>query len=137
MTLIKEDKKKIEKLMQTIGNAIISVLPSDWNHVVIGYFIERPINVSHTQILYRTLHSDDYIDVVKASWDIEKYDDAIIEISDSCKELHSICATSGDDWSTMSFALERDGTFNIDYSYEPINKYNSLFILNWKSKYLV
>ena len=123
MSDIRENKQALNNLMQKIGNAVLPVLENGWEKVVIGYFIEIS-NVTHLQFL------------VKLSWDTERYDNAIINIEDLCKELHTLCKQVNDSWTSFSYILEGDGTYNADYGYDDIESYDSRFIMEWQSKYL-
>ena len=130
-----ENKQALNNLMQKIGNAVLPVLENGWEKVVIGYFIEIS-NVTHLQFFVLNKDEDDYSDLVKLSWDTERYDDAIINIEDLCKELHTLCKQVNDSWTSFSYILEGDGTYNADYGYDDIESYDSRFIMEWQSKYL-
>ena len=84
MSDIRENKQALNNLMQKIGNAVLPVLENGWKKVVIGYFIEIS-NVTHLQFFVLNKEEDDYSDLVKLSWDTERYNDAIINIEDLCK----------------------------------------------------
>ena len=135
MSDIRENKQALNNLMQKIGNAVLPVLENGWEKVVIGYFIEIS-NVTHLQFFVLNKDEDDYSDLVKLSWDTERYDDAIINIEDLCKELHTLCKQVNDSWTSFSYILEGDGTYNVDYGYDDIESYDSRFIMEWQSKYL-
>ena len=135
MSDIRENKQALNNLMQKIGNAVLPVLENGWEKVVIGYFIEIS-NVTHLQFFVLNKDEDDYSDLVKLSWDTERYDDAIINIEDLCKELHTLCKQVNDSWTSFSYILEGDGTYNADYGYDDIESYDSRFIMEWQSKYL-
>ncbi|WKY49025.1 DUF600 family protein [Eubacteriaceae bacterium ES3] len=135
MSNIRENEQELNQLMQRIGNSILPVLDKSWVKAVVGYFIETS-GVTHLQVFALNAGSDDYSDLVKLSWDDDKYDDAIIDIVDLCKELHSLCEAVNDPWTSISYVLESDGSYNADYGYEAINNYDSRFIMNWQSKYL-
>ena len=135
MADIREDKQKLNRLMQKIGNVILPVLDRNWEKVVIGYFIETS-GVTHLQFFVLNAGTDDYSDLVKLSWDNDRYDDAIIDIEDLCKELHSLCEEAKDSWTSISYVLESGGSYNADFGYEEIDNYDSRFIMDWQSKYL-
>ena len=121
--------------MQKIGNAILPVLDRGWEKAAIGYFIEVS-GVTHLQLFVLNVGADDYSDLVKQSWDNDRYDDAIIDVEDLCKELHKLCESVNDSWTSISYILESDGSYNADYGYEIIENYDSRFIMDWQSKYL-
>lgn len=135
MADIRENKQELNRFMQKIGNVILSVLDRSWEKVVVGYFIETS-EVTHLQFFVLNRGADDYSDLIKLSWDDDRYDDAIIDIEDLCKELHSFCEASKDSWTSISYVLESDGAYNADYGYEAIDNYDSRFIMNWQSRYL-
>ena len=136
MNNVRENKQELQAVIQALGNAAASVLPEDWEHVVVGYFIAGENNVSHLQFHTITASSDDYIDLMDESWDYDEFDDAIIEVQQICKKLRSVCSAANDNWTAMTFSMMADGTFNIDYSYDAIRGYDSTFILKWQSQYL-
>ena len=135
MSDIRENKQKLNCLMQKIGNTILPVLDESWEKVVVGYFIEDS-GVTHLQFFVLNTDEDDYSDLVKLSWDTDRYDDAIVDLEDLCKELHTLCEEVNDSWTSLSYVLEGDGSYNADYGYDAIENYDSRFIMDWKSKYL-
>ena len=137
MNDIRENKQELQTIIQALGNAAASILPKNWERVVIGYFIAGESNVSHLQFHTITTSSDDYIDLMDKSWDSNKLDDAVIEVQRNCKKIRTICSAANDSWTAMTFIMMADGTFNIDYVYDVIEDYDSSFILNWQSQYLI
>lgn len=135
MSDIRENKQKLNCLMQKIGNTILPVLDENWEKVVVGYFIEDS-GVTHFQFFVLNTDEDDYSDLVKLSWDTDRYDDAIVALEDLCKELHTLCEEVDDSWTSLSYVLEGDGSYNADYGYDAIENYDSRFIMDWQSKYL-
>lgn len=137
MNDIRENKQELQTIIQALGNAAASILPKNWERVVIGYFIAGESNVSHLQFHTITTSSDDYIDLMDKSWDSNELDDAVIEVQRNCKKIRTICSAANDSWTAMTFIMMADGTFNIDYVYDVIEDYDSSFILNWQSQYLI
>lgn len=137
MNDVRENKQELQAIIQTLGNATASVLPEDWERVVVGYFIAGENNISHLQFHAITTSSDDYIDLMNESWESDEFDDAIIEVQQLCKKIRSICSAANDSWTAMTFSMMADGTFNINYAYDVIEDYDSPFILNWQSQYLI
>lgn len=135
MSDIRENKQELNRLIQKIGNTILPVLDKNWKKVVVGYFIEAS-GVIHLQLFVLNTGDDDYSDLVKRSWDNDQYDDVIIDLEDLCKELNSLCAGVNDSWTSISYVLESDGAYNVDYGYDTIENYDSRFIMDWQSKYL-
>lgn len=136
MNNIREDKQQMQNVIQSIGNTVVTILPATWEKVVIGYFIAGEDQVSHLQLHVMSSDSDDYADLMEESWESDELDDAIIAVQQLCKELRSICTAVNDSWDSMTFSMLADGSFNIDYSYEPIEEYDSKYILKWQSRYL-
>lgn len=136
MNDVRENKQELQATIQALGNVAVSVLPKGWERVVVGYFITGENNVSHLQFHTITTSSDDYIDLMDESWDSDAFDDTIIEVQQLCKKLKSISYVANDNWTAMTFAMMADGTFNIDYTYDVIEDYDSTFILKWQSQYL-
>lgn len=137
MNDVRENKQELQTIIQALGNAAASALPKNWERVVIGYFIAGESNVSHLQFHTITTSSDDYIDLMDESWDSDELDDAVIEVQRNCKKIRTICSAANDSWTAMTFVMMADGTFNIDYVYDVIEDYDSSFVLNWQSQYLI
>lgn len=136
MNTIHEDKQQLQNIIQCMGNSVASILPTAWSKVVIGYFIIGEDQVSHFQLHVATAFSDDYIDLMEESWDSDELDDVILEIQQLCKNMRKICVSANDCWTVMTFCMQTDGSFNIDYGYRPIEEYDSKYILTWQSQYL-
>lgn len=135
MSDIRENKQELNDLIQKIGNTILPVLDENWEKVVVGYFVETS-GVTHLQFFVLNTDTDDYSDLVKLSWDTNRYDTTIVNIEDLCKELRKLCVNVNDSWTCFSYVLEDDGSYNVDYGYDTIDNYNSRFIMDWQSKYL-
>lgn len=135
MSDIRENKQKLNSIMQKIGNTILPVLDENWEKVVVGYFVEGN-GVTHLQFFVLNTEADDYSDLMKLSWDTDLYDDAIVDLEDLCKELRILCEEVNDSWTTFTYVLEGDGSYNADYEYDAIDNYDSRFIMDWQSKYL-
>lgn len=135
MSDIRENKQELNSIMQKIGNAILPVLDENWEKVVVGHFVEEN-GVTHLQFFVLNTDADDYYDLVKLSWDIDRYDDRIVDLEDLCKELRILCEEVNDFWTSFTYVLEGDGSYNADYEYDAIDNYDSRFIMDWQSKYL-
>lgn len=135
MTDIRENKQELNCIMQKIGNTILPVLDENWVKAIVGYFVEGT-GVTHLQFFVLNTDSDDYSDMVKLSWDTDRYDDAIVDLEDLCKELRILCEKVKDSWTSFTYVLEGDGSYNADYEYDEIDNYDSRFIMDWQSKYL-
>ena len=96
MNDIRENKQELQTIIQALGNAAASILPKNWERVVIGYFIAGESNVSHLQFHTITTSSDDYIDLMDKSWDSNELDDAVIEVQRNCKKIRTICSAAND-----------------------------------------
>lgn len=135
MSDIRENKQELNSIMQKIGNTILPVLDENWEKVVVGCFVEDN-GVTHLQFFVLNTDADDYSDLVKLSWDTDLYDDAIVDLEDLCKELRILCEEANDSWTSFTYVLEGDGSYNADYEYDAIDNYDSRFIMDWQSKYL-
>lgn len=135
MSDIRENKQELNSIMQKIGNTILPVLDENWEKVVVGYFVEDN-GVTHLQFFVLNTDADDYSNLVKLSWDTDLYDDAIVDLEDLCKELRILCEVVNDPWTSFTYVLEGDGSYNADYEYDAIDNYDSRFIMDWQSKYL-
>ena len=135
MSDIRENKQELNSIMQKIGNTILPVLDENWEKVVVGYFVEDN-GVTLLQFFVLNTDADDYSDLVKLAWDTDLYDDAIVDLEDLCKELRILCEGANDSWTSFTYVLEGDGSYNADYEYDAIDNYDSRFIMDWQSKYL-
>ena len=81
MNDVRENKQELQATIQALGNVDVSVLPKDWERVVVGYFIAGENNVSHLQFHTITTSSDDYIDLMGESWDSDEFDDCLLYTS--------------------------------------------------------
>jgi hypothetical protein len=136
MTAIRENEKELEKYFQEIGSAAAAVLPKDWVRTVIGYFVEEESEVAYQQFFFLSESSDDYVDVLKEAWNNNDYAETAADIKMICKKIRSTCIKAHDKWSSMTMSIERNGSFNTDFSYEPISNFNNAFALDWQSEYL-
>lgn len=137
MSEIRENKEVLNHLFQELGQAIVPALPLHWERVVAGFFIEAESGITHFQLFFLEGKADDYVDVVKESWDTDRYDDAIVDSEDICRKMHTVCAEAGDDWSSMTFMVEKNGNYHTDFSYEAIDSYDMHYVLVWQSRYLI
>lgn len=135
MLAAKENRNEMNQLIQNIGNAVFSVREPNWEKSVVGYFIESS-GISHLQFFELDADNEDYINLMELSWESDRYDNAIVDIEENCEKLHEFCSMSRDAWTSISFSVESNGAYNIDYGYEPIKTYDSQYILQWQSKYL-
>lgn len=134
MALKSENKKEIESLFQKLGNTIVPVLSNDFEKAVIGYFMDAA-DISHCQFYIKNM-GEDYVDVVKLAWDEDKYDDVILDSQDICKEIYDICKKSNSQWTFMTYTIENDYSFNVDFGYETIEDYDAYYIRDWQAEYL-
>lgn len=135
MSNIRENKELLNKSLNNIGNTMISVLEEEWVKVVVGYFIEAS-DLEYMQFFVLYNGADDYIDITKLSWDMDKYDDGLIKLEEMLKELHELCEKANDSWTSLTYVLEGDGSYKTHFGYDPIENYDGRFIMDWQSKYL-
>ena len=136
MNNIRENDENMKRIINSIANAISSVLPDSWTKVAIGYFFDKEKETNYHQINYYKYTDDELYDLIQEAHYTNEYDDAVFDITDSFEELHDICKKVGDDWDSATFILERDGSFNMDYDYSPVKNYNMEYIRTWQCKYL-
>lgn len=136
MAEIREDKKALQAQLEKIGGTIAGVMPERWVRIVLGYFVEAETQISHLQIWFLQAGDDDYTDLQALAWQEDGYDDAIVDTSDLCDALRSFCAKAGDCWNIMTMTIRRDGSFEVEYSYDAIPDFNARVIRDWQSQYL-
>lgn len=136
MADIRENRQELQRVIQALGSALVPILPAAWKKVVLGYFIAGENDTPHLQLYTITPFSEDYLDLMEASWDADGLDDAIIEAQQQCQRMRRICAAAHDEWTAMTLCLWADGSFHINYDYDRIEDYNAAFLLKWQSQYL-
>ncbi len=136
MSQIRENKAQLQRILQRIGQTIVNAAPKDWTYAVVGWFLEGASEIEHQQVHIWSMQEDDYIDIMEAAWDCDEYDEPLLELGELCADLRKCCAAAGDRWTGMTFCLRRNGSFRVEYSYDPIEVYDAHFIRDWQSQYL-
>lgn len=120
---------------QKLGNIFVRVVDPKWVHIVAGFFVEAESEINHFQLFVLKSDADDYEDITAASWENADYDDAILDAQRICAELYK-CKHGVMRWTSLTFLLERDGSYRIEFGYEPIISYSGQYLLDWQSRYL-
>ena len=134
---IRENKADLQDHFQAIASKALEILPEDWTSAALGYFLVGEDRTEQQQLLVRCSSSKELRDVMKEAWDDFDMQDILIDILEEFRKMHEVCAKAEDDWCEATMLLNRDGSFNMDYVYEPITVYDSFFILDWQSRHII
>lgn len=135
---IREKKEELGECIKKIGLTAVKAAPEDWERIVLGFFDfgqERSeISVFH---VYRTSEGE-YINWGETAFeqDDEELEDLLCDLTDYFIELHKICVKAYDDWRMAVMTIEKSGSFDMKYSYEPVIKYDRRYIQEWEAEYL-
>ena len=138
MANIRENEQKLKACFQKIADALVPYLPNGWQQLVIGQFYAEDASEADQCFQLRCAGDDDYFDLLKYSWDQEnqELEDGLIDVTDVIEELHSHCKENLDNWTEMTLKIAVNGSFHVDFSYDPIPEFDGRFLLNWKSRAL-
>ena len=131
---MRENKEMIRDNLNRIGLCLVRVLPEGWDRVVYGFFLTGDKQVPHQQIFVKT--SGIFEDWFETNWDNEQYDDDVFTLENESQALHKYCCSVLDSWQSFTMSIDRSGQFSIDWDYREIPRIDSLFLIQWKNKYL-
>jgi hypothetical protein len=127
-------------LLQKIGNQLNSLIPIKWSKILL-YTEIQPGVVSY----YYCFHKLDNRELVQYEDIVRKYEvnrnKRILmesELTELITKLNDEFANNNQErWTTMTFILQNDGKFIIDYGYEDLNNTSEITRRKtWKKKYL-
>lgn len=133
---IRVNQEALQPLFDAIGRKAVEMVPGRWYQMVLGYFIEQGERLPSQQFLVQMAGEDDYQDMMEEAWNNFDLVDGIADLGDLFCQVHDLCAAAGDDWSEMTFVLNGNLEFHVDFRYDPIAKCDRLFLLDWQSRYL-
>lgn len=134
------DTTKCELLYSEIGNKLNEIIPTKWRKILLYAEVEPGV-VSYHYCFYEAskgelIHFADVDKKYKVNSDVLKLKG--LELTKIIEKLNNEFAINNQArWSSMTFILERDGEFNIDYGYEDLNVSDEIQRRRkWEEKYL-
>lgn len=119
----------IEKLNSLIANKANQIVPVKWKKIILNAEVEMGV-VSHYYCFYESQSGSlvEFGDVPKKyGVDRNDFKYSQLELTRLIREMNSESAQiSQNIWTIMTFVLEQDGQFKIDYSYEKLSETNEL-----------
>ena len=135
---IRENKEEIGTCIQKIGQTALKAAPKDWEKIVLSFF---DFNSERSEVVtfyvYRTSERE-YVDWGAAAYEMEddELDNLLCDLREYFVTLHGICSKAHDDWRMAVMSIDKDGSFNMKYSYDPIPQYDRRFVQKWEAEYL-
>ena len=134
--IVRENKAKLEAVIEKIVRKAVGIMPEDWYEAVVGYFLVGEELYEHQQVIALCRSKTDYQDLMKESWENFDMQDEILDIKDLFREMHILCSAAGDNWTEVTVTVKRNGAFQVNCVYEPITEYDNFFITDWIGRYL-
>lgn len=132
---IRENPEALLELYTEIANWTTGELPRDWTNVGIGFAIDSR-EFETFLVYYSTDQGKTYRDFVEESFDFDDPAEGLFEAKELCQKLHALCKKHGDSWSQFALVVNRQGDFQADFSYEPIETFTKLHLQLWRGRYL-
>lgn len=132
---IREDREYLQQQLQTIGKRIVSLLPGPGRKTVYGFSLSGEENTPHYQLWYAPAEGGDYENLVKRFWDDDEFLDGVEALERMCLRLRAQCAAANDPWVEMTFVIQDNLDFSVDFAYDPIPDYSSQYVMDWQSRY--
>lgn len=120
--------EKIEKIGIT---AIECLNGRDFSKLILGLIIKKTDEsiIKNMELFYKNtdnkicyfnelIYNDEFNDIIEE----QKY----LQLQNLLFDLYNYCAECGDEWKYMTLLINADGSFSIDFKYEPIE------IINWR-----
>jgi uncharacterized protein (TIGR01741 family) len=134
------DTSKCEFLYSEIANKLNEIIPTEWSKILFYAEVEPEV-VNHYYCFYEAdsgnlVQFGDIVDKYGINENELKLEE--LKLTSLAEELNNEFANNNQRrWTTMTFILERNGEFHIDYSYENLNDNSIVYRRKqWKKKYL-
>lgn len=128
---MKENKEIMDKIIEKIGKlAIDCVENKKFSEIIIGAFVNKE-NENFVSIQFFYLEGSKYISLEENFWDnkeTSELEEIYFNLQEEIFKLQEYCYSCGDEWENMTFKIDNNGKFNINFSYDKIS------ILNWKEE---
>lgn len=129
---MKENKEIMNEKIEKIGITAIECLNGrDFSKLILGLIIKETDEsiIENMELFYENTDNKIcyfneliYNDVFNDTIEEQKY----LQLQDLLFDLYNYCAECGDEWKYMTLIINADGSFSIDFKYEPIE------IINWR-----
>ncbi len=134
------DTTKCEILYSEIGNKLNEIIPAKWDKILLYVEVEPGV-VSYYYCFYEANNGNlvQFDDLVKKyGVDAGELRLKELELTKVIKQLNNEFANNNQErWTTMTFILNSDGEFNIDYGYEDLYETDEVTRRKqWEDKYL-
>jgi uncharacterized protein (TIGR01741 family) len=121
------DNIKMELIYNDIAEKTSSIIPVEWKRAIIYSEIEDESNQTY---FYFTTASDKLIyclDIPELfDIEIDKFDELMFALEDSLEKLHKEFNIEGlKEWTSITFSINSDGQFNIEYGYNDLKEQDS------------
>lgn len=133
-------EKKLNEIYGKIAEVLNDTIPEDWNKIYMYGEILDDVQKSHFYYYPADGSEPVYSHDIPEIFDIDEddYDEQLDELLDTLTELRLEFKNNGQElWTNLTFILESDGKFNIEYDYTDLSETSprEQFII-WKYKYL-
>ena len=129
---MKENKDIMNEKIEKIGISAIECLNGrDFSKLILGLIIKKTDEsiIKNMELFYKNtdnkicyfnelIYNDEFNDIIEE----QKY----LQLQNLLFDLYNYCAECGDEWKYMTLLINADGSFSIDFKYEPIE------IINWR-----
>lgn len=129
---MKENKEIMNEKIEKIGITAIECLNGrDFSKLILGLIIKKTDEsiIKNMELFYKNtdnkicyfnelIYNDEFNDIIEE----QKY----LQLQNLLFDLYNYCAECGDEWKYMTLLINADGSFSIDFKYEPIE------IINWR-----
>ena len=134
------DTSKCELLYSEIANKLNQIIPTEWSKIL--FYVEvEPGVVNHYYCFYEAnsgnlIQFSDIADMYGINESELKSEE--LKLTSFAEALNNEFANNNQKrWTSMTFILERNGEFHIDYGYENLNNTSIVHRRKqWKKKYL-
>ncbi|WP_221638705.1 immunity protein YezG family protein [Listeria grandensis] len=121
----KVDTTRMEELYQEIATEINMIIPEQWSEVLLYSEVEEHSDATffYYYPMGKTtpIYSLDIEDIEGV--DVEEVDNGLSNLSDLLRKLwNEFIVNKQEPWKSLNFILNSEGKFNIQYSYEDLEK---------------
>ena len=134
----------IDKINETyykqIANSVNNIIPVKWERIAL--YAEMGESSVMTFFYFYDCDKKSYIQGgdLYDNYSISRtdYRSFVVSLSKQIRALHDdILQNTGDDWTQMTFLLQKVGKFNVEFGYEDLNETTEMERRKvWKDKYL-
>lgn len=132
--------ERCEELYLLIGNKANEIIPTKWSKILLYAEVVPGVVTNH--YCFYEAESGNLVEFAsipqKYGIDRNELKHSSLELTRLIRQLHTEWDNSNQEkWTTMTFELESDGQFNIDYGYENLEETDVVFRRKeWEKKYL-